>query len=236
MSLTLSSEEVINKLKESAEAVTGGYYNNLTEAMQALKDGYGNGEAGSVEPFIGVKYSEFDEDGYPTVADARSLGRTGADPAHLMTGIFYSSAKNNSFYNRLKEVYLPDNITQFNYSFQHCAALEKLHGNFDKVTSLSTACFGSCTSLKELPYFPNVTGVATSAFINCVGLTVVKFYKKLTNCAATAFAGCTNLTDIYVPWAEGEVANAPWGAPNENLVIHYNTTYDENHNPITEVV
>lgn len=36
--------------------------------------------------------------------------------------------------------------------------------------------------------------------------------------------------DIYVPWAEGEVANAPWGATK--ATIHYNTTYDENDNPI----
>lgn len=37
-----------------------------------------------------------------------------------------------------------------------------------------------------------------------------------------AFAYCYNLTDIYVPWAEGDVANAPWGA--ENATIHYNHT------------
>lgn len=36
---------------------------------------------------------------------------------------------------------------------------------------------------------------------------------------------------IYVPWAEGEVANAPWGATN--ATIHYNTVYDDDGNPIT---
>lgn len=35
------------------------------------------------------------------------------------------------------------------------------------------------------------------------------------------FANCTNLKNIYVPWAQGAVANAPWGATN--ATIHYNT-------------
>lgn len=37
---------------------------------------------------------------------------------------------------------------------------------------------------------------------------------------ADAFEGCTNLTTINVPWAEGAVANAPWGATN--ATINYN--------------
>jgi hypothetical protein len=36
-----------------------------------------------------------------------------------------------------------------------------------------------------------------------------------------AFDGCTNLKDIYVPWAEGAIKNAPWGATN--ATIHYNS-------------
>ena len=36
---------------------------------------------------------------------------------------------------------------------------------------------------------------------------------------ATAFKGCTNLKDIDVPWAEGDIAGAPWGATN--ATVHY---------------
>ena len=43
--------------------------------------------------------------------------------------------------------------------------------------------------------------------------------------ANDTFSGCTNLTDIYVPWAEDALANAPWGAPN--ATVHYNTLDDE---------
>ena len=48
--------------------------------------------------------------------------------------------------------------------------------------------------------------------------------------ASTCFSNCANLTDIYVPWSSGAVADAPWGATN--AAIHYDTTYDENGNPI----
>ena len=37
-----------------------------------------------------------------------------------------------------------------------------------------------------------------------------------------AFIACSNLTTINVPWAEGAVAKAPWGATN--ATINYNYT------------
>ena len=36
-----------------------------------------------------------------------------------------------------------------------------------------------------------------------------------------AFQNCTGITDIYVPWQEGAVNSAPWGATN--ATIHYET-------------
>jgi len=43
-----------------------------------------------------------------------------------------------------------------------------------------------------------------------------------TSIASNAFGNCTNLRTINVPWAEGAVANAPWGATN--ATINYNYT------------
>lgn len=43
---------------------------------------------------------------------------------------------------------------------------------------------------------------------------------------STSFANCSNLTVINVPWAEGEVANAPWGASNV-ITINYNYVESE---------
>ena len=75
--------------------------------------------------------------------------------------------------------------------------------------------------------FPN--GVVTIGY-NCFGggaykTKTIKFLGKPETIDVSAFLlGTTNgsmkaLTDIYCPWSEGEVANAPWGATN--ATIHY---------------
>ena len=63
-------------------------------------------------------------------------------------------------------------------------------------------------------------------------LTTVMFLGTPTTINANMIVSgiAAQITDIYVPWAEGAVANAPWGATN--ATIHYNTTYDADHNPI----
>lgn len=35
------------------------------------------------------------------------------------------------------------------------------------------------------------------------------------------FSGCTKLSTIYVPWSQGQVANAPWGASNATIIYDY---------------
>lgn len=47
---------------------------------------------------------------------------------------------------------------------------------------------------------------------------------ELDTIATDAFEGCTNLTAINVPWAEGAVANAPWGATNATINYNYTGT------------
>lgn len=42
-----------------------------------------------------------------------------------------------------------------------------------------------------------------------------------TNLTSEAFKNCTNITTINVPWSEGAVANAPWGATNATINYDY---------------
>lgn len=37
----------------------------------------------------------------------------------------------------------------------------------------------------------------------------------------TAFRTCDNLVSIKVPWSEGSVAGAPWGATNATVTYDY---------------
>jgi hypothetical protein len=67
-----------------------------------------------------------------------------------------------------------------------------------------------------------VTSIYTNAFNSCLGLAEVTFDGKPTTMYSGIFEKCTNLLTINVPWAEGEVANAPWGATN--ATINYNYT------------
>ena len=79
-------------------------------------------------------------------------------------------------------------------------------------------CSGSF-SLSEIP--AKVETIGKQAFHNCTGITELTFKGKPTSIYSNSFQGCTNLLNIYVPWSEGEVANAPWGATN--ATIHYNS-------------
>lgn len=68
---------------------------------------------------------------------------------------------------------------------------------------------------------PNSTiSVGDRAFNGCSGLTSVIFEGKPNTIGKYTFYNCPNLTSISVHWAEGEVANAPWGATN--ATINYN--------------
>ncbi len=75
-----------------------------------------------------------------------------------------------------------------------------------------------------------VTHLGLDCFYQCEKLKKVYFYKKAT-LDSTPFHNCSGITDIYVPWSEGEVANAPWGA--NNATIHYDTGYHKDGNVVS---
>lgn len=116
---------------------------------------------------------------------------------------------------------LPATITEIgNYAFYNCKMLG--------LTELPNALFAigerafssSGVQIKEIPV--GVTKIPSGAFSFCKGLTTITFKGTPNSIATDAFQECTNLTTINVPWAEGAVANAPWGATN--ATINYNYT------------
>lgn len=201
----------------------------MKQAVEAIQSGGGSGEE-----FVGVKYSNFDENGLPQVVDVSSLQEPPfVNPKYNMFYRFFQVVNGNlgnGWYVKMTDVYLPNWVIVFSQEmFANCASLKNVYGDFSRVNTISPNAFQNCTSLKNIPYLPNLTEIGAS-FNKCTGLEKVCIYNKLNSFHASAFINCTNIKDIYVPWAEGEVANSPWGA--SNATIHYNTTYDENHNPI----
>lgn len=131
----------------------------------------------------------------------------------------------------LEELTIPPLVTQLDsYTFASCISLETVNG-IERMTSIGTNCFDSCPKLRGTVILNEaLLELGAHIFRDCISLEKIIFKGIPTTVANNVFSNCINIKDIYVPWAEGEVANAPWGATN--ATIHYNTTYDENDNPI----
>ncbi len=228
--ILMQAETRINEIIADIGEKTGKQHPTLNDGVQELKKGYGQGEE-----FIGIKYSDFTgERGKPKVADASSLPPN--DYMKADTGgyayLFYSANTNanGGWNNALETIFIPRGQDSIGNWFMNCHKLKNIYGDFSEIKIIANNAFNNCRSLTEIPYMPKLHSLLANAFYGCSGLTSFKFYTKASSIHTYAFTGCINLTDIYVPWAEGEVSGAPWGATN--ATIHYNTTYDENGNPI----
>ena len=90
-----------------------------------------------------------------------------------------------------------------------------------KLTKIRKYAFYSYSTLNSIEIPGTVTIIGSNAFYSCTGLEDVTFKGTPTSIDSTAFTNCTNLTIIRVPWSEGEVENAPWGATSATLVYGY---------------
>lgn len=73
--------------------------------------------------------------------------------------------------------------------------------------------FYYCPNLALTTLPSGITNIGDSAFEGCSSLVSLTFEGTPESISSSAFAGCNSLITINVPWAEGAVANAPWGAP-----------------------
>lgn len=111
------------------------------------------------------------------------------------------------------------------------------------ITSIGERCFFGCTKLdiasfpvgvtvipqysfhstgiKNLMLHAGIQTIGEYAFYNNLNLQEVVFIGTPLAIASHAFDFCYNLTTIRVPWSEGEVANAPWGATNATIIYNY---------------
>ena len=92
-----------------------------------------------------------------------------------------------------------------------------MHG-YDAIRSHA---FYNCSSLALTSLPSGITSIGNYAFRDCQSLVSLTFEGTPTSISSTAFRNCTNLTTINVPWAEGAVAGAPWGATNATINYGY---------------
>ena len=139
MSIEYEARKVIDRLKKSAEETTGESYANLTEAHQALKNGYGQSGSSSEESFVGI--TDFTD--------------------------FWSNGKNVAVYDKIdtSEGIIFDRILSPNKTIEKLPKHLKVT---NKATSL-VAMFQGCYELKELPEIFDTSNCMnfTSAFRDC---------------------------------------------------------------------
>ena len=157
-------------------------------------------------------------------------------------------------YTALETAILPNTLTTIGIgSFENCTSLT-LTTLPDTVTTINDNAFNNCASLSltTLPaslitignsafsgtamageiHIPNtVTTIGDNIFSN-TGITDIIFDGTPTTISSNAFSNIDSLETIYVPWAEGTVTGAPWGAGSNVTILYVNTNWHD----IREVV
>lgn len=145
-------------------------------------------------------------------------------------------------YSQMSSVSLPDGLRKIGpYAFCNCSNLD-ICALPDSVQEISQRAFYGCFALTEITLPENLQkldidafsacdGIASIvipsqvayidlAFRNCYALNSVTFKGKPDYISQLTFSGSDNLTQLNVPWSEGEVEGAPWGAAN--ATVNYN--------------
>ena len=94
----------------------------------------------------------------------------------------------------------------------------------DSITSIGQWAFRDCTLLPSTIVLPSSLTIFNSGVFKGVNVTTITFTRKLTSVMSDmlSISDYPNLTTINVPWSQGEVNYAPWGA--KNATINYNYT------------
>lgn len=199
----------INALTAYINEVTGGTDDNLSDAIATLAEGYGSG-------------------GYSADDILYGPGITGDVIAPNVTRISSYALYGRSGVTSIKADSV---IDMYPRAFENCTNLRTV--DFPNLTTFVQASgnqFHGCTKLVNVK-MPKITAISSNCFNGCTSLTTISL-PKCTSIGSGAFSGCTALTDIYLPNAASTYTGAPWGATN--ATIHYNTTFDENGEPVIE--
>ena len=95
----------------------------------------------------------------------------------------------------LKEMYVPETVTDFRSGFPGCTALETVY--LDHTDDIPGYAFSGCTALRNVYISENVTGMDACAFADCTALERIVIPGNVAAIYTTAFQRCTALREIY---------------------------------------
>lgn len=204
----------INALTQYANEVTGKQDTTLSDAVGSLVEGYGG-------------------DGY-SIDDIASGALTSLEDVTISV----SNIATDAFrFNHFKIVRLPNVVELLNGMEFASSTIQYIE--IPNLTKIINGFYGNERLVatvgdeqEKILRLKKITYLGQFAFYGTRALKTY-FYQPASSMSlhGNAFYQAKVMTDIYVPWSEGEVANAPWGATN--ATIHYNTVYDANGDPIT---
>lgn len=211
MSLELNSANAIKSIIESIEAVTGESHYDLTSAVQALKNGYGQG--GGDERIRALL------SGTITEITADDLADTTAIKSYQFSDL-----------SSIKSVVIPDNVTSIgSAAFSGCTGIERLRmpisvnvgsGIFTGVSNIKTLELGpgtgagvdysydthkytpwylSTANMTAITLLDGITKIGKYTFYECTGLTDIVIPSGVTIINTYAFGGCTGLKTVFIP-------------------------------------
>lgn len=146
----------------------------------------------------------------------------------LPAGIHAINSYAFSYCGNIRGLLLPDSVSSIgDCAFQSSSAY--ITSLPDSLSSIGGNAFYGNRISSQFTHVPaGVKSIGSYAFGYNSHRTRLQFDGTPSSIASAAFAGWTRLADIYVPWSEGEVANAPWGATNATIHYDYhNVTSDE---------
>lgn len=137
---------------------------------------------------------------------------------------------NDSLFNscsKLASITLPQELSIISmFAFRYCEALESVVFP-ENLTEIKSEAFEGCKSLKNITFPASVESIGETVFNGCT-LNSIVFKGKPTDLSGVAFLNC-GVRIIRCPWAEGEVAGAPWAA-NDAVIIYSDYNSDPNKN------
>ncbi len=145
-----------------------------------------------------IKYGNF-EDGALTEVHIPTLQDWLEIDFNTMNGLLSNGAKLYINGQQLKEIVVPDSITEIkNKAFHGCQGINKvvLH---DNITKIGDDAFWNCDGFSEIVIPDSVTYLGERAFYNCDNLRYVTLGRGITTVKSNAFNGCPDLISVYVP-------------------------------------
>lgn len=198
----LIQESTLDALANAIRSKTGGTDTLTPAQMVAAINGLQTG-GGATEPYVEETYD----------SNGNLIGAALHGQVRVRSNLFFSCSS-------LSSVVLPDTVKSIESSaFKNCRVLKNINLP-DGLQAINQGAFESCSQITNI-VFPVSLLTLDSQVFYFGGLKQVTFQGTPTSISSSALAGA-KVTTINVPWAEGVVANAPWGATN--ATINYNYT------------